>query len=154
MVSFPLVFSPRPYTSHSPHPYAPHAQPMSFFSILSPAQYWARSTNHLVPRYAVASTPPLPRPSTVRCSIRAWKMYKLSTRKSILTPVGFWWQFLSCMFAIVWVLFFSECVNTALCCYEEKFTFLLNFAALSFFLSLSPWLRYEVQQRHYSLQDN
>ena len=31
---------PRPYTPTSPHPYAPHAQPISFFSILSPAQYW------------------------------------------------------------------------------------------------------------------
>ena len=31
----------------SPHPYAPHAQPISFFWILSPAQYWVRSTNHL-----------------------------------------------------------------------------------------------------------
>ena len=30
----------------SPHPYAPHAQPISFFSILSPAQYWVRSTNY------------------------------------------------------------------------------------------------------------
>ena len=50
------------YTS-SPHPYAPHAQPISFFSILSPAQYWARSTNHLAPRYAISSIPPLPRPS-------------------------------------------------------------------------------------------
>ena len=29
----------------SPHPYAPHAQSSSFFSILSPAQYWVRSTN-------------------------------------------------------------------------------------------------------------
>ena len=29
----------------SPHPYAPHAQPISFFSILSPAQYWVRSTD-------------------------------------------------------------------------------------------------------------
>ena len=28
------------------HTRAPHAQPISFFSILSPAQYWARSTNH------------------------------------------------------------------------------------------------------------
>ena len=28
----------------SPHPYAPHAQPISFFSILSPAQYWVSST--------------------------------------------------------------------------------------------------------------
>ena len=47
----------------SPHPYAPHAQPISFFSILSPAQYWMRSTNHLSPRYAISSIQPLPRPS-------------------------------------------------------------------------------------------
>ena len=51
-----------PYTP-SPHPYAPHAQPISFFSILSPAQYWVRSTDHLAPRYAISSIPPLPRPS-------------------------------------------------------------------------------------------
>ena len=44
----------------SPHPYAPHAQPIS---ILSPAQYWVSSTNHLAPRYAISSIPPLPRPS-------------------------------------------------------------------------------------------
>ena len=44
------------YTS-SPHPYAPHTQPISFFSILSPAQYWVRSTNHLAPHYAVSSIP-------------------------------------------------------------------------------------------------
>ena len=31
----------------SPHPYAPHAQPISFFTILSPTQYWVRSTNHI-----------------------------------------------------------------------------------------------------------
>ena len=47
----------------SPHPYAPHAQPISFFSVLSPAQYWVRSTNHLAPRYAISSILPLPRPS-------------------------------------------------------------------------------------------
>ena len=46
-----------PYTP-SPHPYAPHAQPISFFSILSPAQYWVRSTNHSAPRYAISSIPP------------------------------------------------------------------------------------------------
>ena len=56
-------FPPRPYTPPSPHPYAPHAQPISFFSILSPTQYWVRSTNHLAPRYAVSSIPPLPRPT-------------------------------------------------------------------------------------------
>ena len=44
-----------------PHPYAPHAQPISFFSILSPAKYWVRSTNHFAPRYAISSIPPLPR---------------------------------------------------------------------------------------------
>ena len=44
-------------------PYAPHAQPISFFSILSPAQYWVRSTNHLATHYAISSIPPLPRPS-------------------------------------------------------------------------------------------
>ena len=35
----------------------------SFFSILSPAQYWMMSTNHLAPRYAISSILPLPRPS-------------------------------------------------------------------------------------------
>jgi len=32
-----LRFPPRPYIPPSPHPYAPHAHPISFFSILSPA---------------------------------------------------------------------------------------------------------------------
>ena len=41
---------PRPYALPSPHPYAPHAQPISFFSILSPARYWVKSTNYLAPR--------------------------------------------------------------------------------------------------------
>ena len=44
-------------------PYVPHVHPISFFSILSPAQYRVRSTNHLAPRYAISSLPPLPRPS-------------------------------------------------------------------------------------------
>ena len=48
-----------PIQPPSPHPYAPHAQPISFFSFLSPAQYWVRSTNHLAPRYAISSIPPL-----------------------------------------------------------------------------------------------
>ena len=61
--SFPPVSPPRPYTPPSPHPYAPHAQPILFFSFLSPAQYWVSSTNHLAPRYAISSIPPLPRPS-------------------------------------------------------------------------------------------
>ena len=63
VVSFPPVSPAIPYTPPSPHPYAPHAQPISFFSILSSTHYWMRSTNHLVPRYAISSILPLPRPS-------------------------------------------------------------------------------------------
>ena len=35
MVFFPPVSPPRTYTLPSPHPYAPHAQPITLFSILS-----------------------------------------------------------------------------------------------------------------------
>ena len=59
---FPSGFSTNTLYAPSPHPYAPHAQPISFFSILSPAQYWVSSIYHLAPRYAMSSTPPLPRP--------------------------------------------------------------------------------------------
>ena len=48
--SFPPVSPPKPYTTPSPHPYAPHAQPTSFFSILSLAKYWVRSTDHFITR--------------------------------------------------------------------------------------------------------
>ena len=59
----PSGFPTKTLYTPSPHPYAPRAQPISFFSILSPAQYWVRSTSHLAPRYAISSIPPLPRPS-------------------------------------------------------------------------------------------
>ena len=48
-----------PICPPSPHPYAPHAQPISFFSVSSPVWYWVRSTDHLAPRYAISSSPPL-----------------------------------------------------------------------------------------------
>ena len=57
--SFPPVSSPRPYTPPSSHPYVPYAQPISFFSILSTAQYWVKSTDHLAPRYAISSISPV-----------------------------------------------------------------------------------------------
>ena len=44
---FPTGFPTKTLYTPSPHPYAPHVQSISFFSILSPAQYWVRSTNHL-----------------------------------------------------------------------------------------------------------
>jgi len=57
---FPSGLPAKTLYTPSPHSYAPHAQPISFFSILSPGQYWVRSTNHLAPRYAISSIPPLP----------------------------------------------------------------------------------------------
>ena len=42
----PSGFPTKTLYTPSPHPYAPHAQPISFFSILSPAKYWARNTNY------------------------------------------------------------------------------------------------------------
>ena len=62
----PSGFPTKTLYTPSPHPYAPHALPISFFSILSPAHYWVWSTDHLAPRYAVSSIPPLPRPSLVQ----------------------------------------------------------------------------------------
>ena len=62
----PSGFTTKTLYNPSTHPYAPHAQPISFFSILSPAQHWVRSTNHLAPRYAISSIPPLPRHSQVQ----------------------------------------------------------------------------------------
>ena len=52
--SLSLRFPHQDLYTPSPHQYALHAQPNSFFSILSPAQYWVRSTNHLAPRYAIS----------------------------------------------------------------------------------------------------
>ena len=43
---FPQVSPPKPCIHLSTPPYAPHAPPISFFSILPPAQYWVRSTDH------------------------------------------------------------------------------------------------------------
>jgi len=54
---------PRPYTTPYPDPYKLHAQPISFFSILSPAQYWVMITYYLAPLNAISSIPPLPHTS-------------------------------------------------------------------------------------------
>jgi hypothetical protein len=48
----------------SPLPYVLHAPPSSvFFFILSPEQYWVRTTYHAAPHYVVSSTPFLPCPT-------------------------------------------------------------------------------------------
>jgi len=48
---FLSVFPPKPRTRLSSPPYALHAPPISFFSILSPEQYRVRSVDHEAPRY-------------------------------------------------------------------------------------------------------
>ena len=60
---FPSGFPTKTLYTPSPHPYAPHAQPISFFLIVSPAQYWVGSTDHLAPHYAFSSIHQLPHPS-------------------------------------------------------------------------------------------
>ena len=57
VVSFSEVSPPKPCTRLSPPPYALHAPPISFFLILSPAQYWVRSTDYSSPRYEIFSIP-------------------------------------------------------------------------------------------------
>jgi len=47
VVSFPDVSPPKPCTRLSPPSYVLHAQPISFFLILSVAPYWARSANQI-----------------------------------------------------------------------------------------------------------
>ena len=42
----PSSFPTKTLYTPSPHPYAPHAQPISLFSILSHTQYWVRSLVH------------------------------------------------------------------------------------------------------------
>ena len=63
MASFPQASPPTPFAHLYPPPYAPHALPISFVSILPPAQYWVRSTDHSAPRYTAFSIPLSPRPS-------------------------------------------------------------------------------------------
>ena len=53
---FPSGFHTKTLYTPSPHPYAPHALPISFFSILSPAQYWVRNTDHFNYNYTICTS--------------------------------------------------------------------------------------------------
>jgi hypothetical protein len=46
VISFPQDSPPKPCIRLSFPPYALHAPPISFFSILSPEQYWVREADH------------------------------------------------------------------------------------------------------------
>jgi hypothetical protein len=54
---FQEVEAPRFLRHLSPPPYALHAPPISFFSILPPAQYWVRNTDHSAPHCVTFSIP-------------------------------------------------------------------------------------------------
>ena len=60
--SFPPVSPPKPCTQLSSPSCVLHDLPISFFSILSLAQYWVSSTDNKAPHYVVFSTPLLPQP--------------------------------------------------------------------------------------------
>ena len=51
MVSFSQVSPPKPCIRLSCPPFALHATPISFFSMLSPEPYWVRITDHSAPHY-------------------------------------------------------------------------------------------------------
>jgi len=57
---FPSGFPIKTLYTPSPHPYAPHAQPISFFSILSLAKNWMRSVH--IPEDLKPSAKPLQEP--------------------------------------------------------------------------------------------
>jgi hypothetical protein len=68
MVFFPQVFPPKPCTRLFSPPSTLHAPPISFFSILSPAQYWVSSRDHEAHHYVFFSTPLLLSPYTINTS--------------------------------------------------------------------------------------
>jgi len=63
VVSFPQVSPPTPCIRLSSPSHALHVPPISFFSILSPEQYWVRCSDHSAPHYVFSSIPLSPRPS-------------------------------------------------------------------------------------------
>ena len=56
-VSFPQISPPENRIQLSSQPYALHAPPISFFSILSPETYWLSSTDYSAPHYAASPLP-------------------------------------------------------------------------------------------------
>ena len=74
---FPSGYPTKTLYAPSPHPYATYAQPISFFSILSPAQYCVSSTDHSAPRHAISSIPPL---------IEAYRIFFCFMQKKFCRP--------------------------------------------------------------------
>ena len=88
MASFPQASSPTTCVHLYPPPYAPHALPISFVSILPPAQYWVRSTDHSAPRYAAFS----PHNSESSEEAQDWSTVTLETERAKWpNPWCLWW---------------------------------------------------------------
>ena len=79
------LFPSKPCIRYSSPLYALHVPPILFFSILSPEQYWRRSsTDHQAIHYVVFSTPLLPRPSRPKYSPQHPILKHLSLRSSLI----------------------------------------------------------------------
>ena len=76
------------------------------FSILLPAQYWVRSTNHLAPRYVVSSISSLPRPSSVQIfssTISSSIYYIKYLYFSFIFIFNLFCDFVSCPFSVHYI---------------------------------------------------
>ena len=89
---FPSGFPTKTLYTPSPPPYAPHAQPISFLSILSPVQYWVRSTNHLDPRYAISSILPLQYYEHTLPNIWTFPNFCMTIQFDLWDMSFSWWQ--------------------------------------------------------------
>ena len=95
LVSFPQVYPPKPRTRIS-LPSALRAPPISFFSILSPAQYWVRSTDHSAPHYVLYPlscylVPPRPKYSPQHPILKhPQPTYLPLCQRPSFTPILFW----------------------------------------------------------------
>ena len=79
---FPSGFPTKTLYTPSPHPYAPHAQPISFFSILSPAQYCTPQNVNSCEITAI------PQPSVLSVSQSVCLSFSLSVSQSVSQSVN------------------------------------------------------------------
>ena len=105
----PSGFPSKTLYTPSPHPYAPHAHIISFFSILSPAQYWVRSTWHLQPKFKYHLPPCL---SVILSPLRRTLFFlwqRTAAFRCLLFP------FVSCMWTLHTLCYlYSDCFETVI----------------------------------------